>query len=500
MGEEILINVTPREVRAAVLENGVLQEIFIERAARRGLISNIYRGKVSRVLPGMQAAFIDIGLERTAFLHASDIVAPTPVEDVPGGGTGNGATNGERPRQANIRELVSEGAEIVVQVLKDPIGTKGARLSTFVTLPSRFLVLMPHGSGIGISSRIEDEAERARLKSLMEAIMPEAPEHGYIVRTAAEGAGVEALRADMIFLQRMWEVIQEQARAQRGIGLIHEDLPLPVRILRDLVSADIERIRVDNGRTFEKMKGFTRRFLPDLEPIVELYDERRPIFDLYGVEEEIRKALDRTVPLKSGGYVIIDQTEAMTTVDVNTGGYVGSRNLEETIYRTNLEAAVTIARQLKLRNLGGIIIIDFIDMEEAEHRDRVMQVLERSLAADHARHQITQVSPLGLVEMTRKRTRESLEHILCEACPTCEGRGQVRTAQTVCYEIFREILRQHRQFSFEGLMVLAHQDVIELLLDEESAGLAELEELTGKPIRLQTESLYAQDHFDVVLL
>lgn len=493
MGEEILINVTPREVRAAVLENGVLQEIFIERAARRGLISNIYRGKVSRVLPGMQAAFIDIGLERTAFLHASDIVAATSAESAVG-------ANGEKPRAANIRELVTEGAEIIVQVLKDPIGTKGARLSTFITLPSRFLVMMPHGSGIGISSRIEDEVERSRLKNVMESIAPQGSTHGFIVRTAAEGVGMDALRADMIFLQRLWDVIQEQAQAKRDIGLIHEDLPLPVRILRDLVSADIERIRVDDSRAFERMKAFTSRFLPELEPIIALYTGRRPIFDLHGVEEEIRKALDRTVPLKSGGYVIIDQTEAMTTIDVNTGGYVGNRNLEETIYRTNLEAAVTIARQLKLRNLGGIIIIDFIDMEEEEHRDRVMQVLERSLAADHARHQIAHVSPLGLVEMTRKRTRESLEHILCEPCPTCEGRGQVRTVQTVCYEIFREILRQHRQFSFEGLMVLAHQDVIELLLDEESDGLAELEELTGKPIRLQTEALYAQDHFDVVLL
>ncbi len=493
MGEEILLNVTPREVRAAVLENGVLQEIFIERAARRGLISNIYRGKVSRVLPGMQAAFIDIGLERTAFLHASDIAATDAEERVESG-------NGERSRPANIRDLVTEGAEIIVQVLKDPIGTKGARLSTFITLPSRFLVLMPRGSGIGISSRIEDEAERARLKALMEDIVPADSATGYIVRTAAEGAGLDALRADMIFLQRLWDVIREQAQAKRGIGLIHEDLPLAVRILRDLVSADIERIRVDDAREFERMKGFAQRFLPALAPIVELYEGRRPIFDLYGVEEEIRKALDRTVPLKSGGYVIIDQTEAMTTIDVNTGGFVGSRNLEETIYKTNLEAAVTIARQLKLRNLGGIIIIDFIDMEEAEHRDRVMQVLERSLAADHARHQITHVSPLGLVEMTRKRTRESLEHILCEPCPTCEGRGQVRTAQTVCYEIFREILRQHRQFSFDGLMVLAHPDVIELLLDEESTGLAELEELTGRPIRLQTEALYAQEHFDVVLL
>jgi ribonuclease G len=490
--EEILINVTPREVRAALLENGILQEVTIERAARRGLISNIYKGKVSRVLPGMQAAFVDVGLERTAFLHASDISR--------NGGRPNGNGNGDND-VPDIRELIREGQEILVQVVKDPLGTKGARLTTYMTLPSRFLVLLPMGSGIGISARIEDEEERERLRSELGTILDtDEGGGGIIARTAAEGASRDALRTDLAFLRKLWSAIQLECSNARVKTLVHEDLPLPIRVLRDMVTADVERILVDSEADYQKMCAFTASFLPELTPMLELYKRRRPIFDLHGTEDEIKKALERSISLKSGGYVIIDQTEAMTTIDVNTGAYVGHRNLEETIYRTNLEAAVTIARQLRLRNLGGIIIIDFIDMELPELRDRVMQVLEQSMARDHARHQITPVSPLGLVEMTRKRTRESLEHILCEDCDLCEGRGFNMTAETVCFEIFREVIRQHRQFEFDGVLVLAHQDVIELLLDEEAAGLAEIEQQIGKSIRLQPESLYLKDQFDVVLI
>ena len=486
--EEILVNVTPSEVRAALLENGILQEVYIERAARRGLISNIYRGHVSRVLPGMQAAFVDIGLERTAFLHASDIARQRSAE--------NGDDETPLP---DIRELVSEGEEVLVQVVKDPLGNKGARLTTFITLPSRYLVLLPDGDGVGISARIEDEDERLRLREFFEELLADLS-CGVIVRTAAEGASGDALRADMKFLSKLWTVVQEQCRKGQVKTLVHEDLPLPARVLRDLVTSDVERIRVDSEEDFNAMKSFAGTFLPEIEPIIEHYTRRRPIFDLHGTEDEIKKALDRSITLKSGGYVIFDQTEAMTTVDVNTGAYVGHRNLEETIYRTNLEAAVTIARQLRLRNLGGIIIIDFIDMEEEGHRLRVMQVLEDSLLRDHARHQVTPVSPLGLVEMTRKRTRESLQHILCDDCPTCDGRGFVMTAETVCFEVFREAIRQHRQFTFDEILILAHQDVIEILLDEQSKALAELEDQTGKTIRLQPESLYLQDQFDVVLI
>ena len=498
--EEILINVTPREVRAALLENGILQEVTIERAARRGLISNIYKGKVSRVLPGMQAAFVDVGLERTAFLHVSDIASRGSAFN--GNGNGNGKSNGNgNGNLPDIRELVREGQDVLVQVVKDPMGSKGARLTTFITLPSRFVVLLPLGEGVGVSARIEDEVERERLRSEVSAILENDGEPGgVIVRTAAEGVSRDALRADLAFLRKLWGAIQLAASKAKVKTLVHEDLPLPIRVLRDIVTSDVERILVDSEDAFLKMRAFTESFLPELTPMLEHYKRRRPIFDLHGTEDEIKKALERNIPLKSGGYVIFDQTEAMTTIDVNTGGYVGHRNLEETAYRTNLEAAVTIARQLRLRNLGGIIIIDFIDMEELPHRERVMQVLEHSMARDHARHTITPVSPLGLVEMTRKRTRESLQRVLCEDCDNCGGRGFVMTAGTVCFEIFREIIRQHRQFRFDEVLILAHQDVIELLLDEEANGLAEIEEQIGKSIRLQPESLYLRDQFDVVLI
>jgi ribonuclease G len=485
--EEILINVTPSEVRAALLENGVLQEVYIERAARRGLISNIYKGRVSRVLPGMQAAFIDIGLSRTAFLHASDIASPDGLQNddvVP-----------------NIKDLVREGEGIMVQVVKDPLGNKGARLTTYITLPSRHLVLMPHSTSVGVSSRIEDDDERQRMRTMVEGLLEEHRLRcGAIIRTVAEGSSDEAVSADLRYTLKLWDVVQQRCALANVKTLVHEDLSLPLRVLRDLVTSDVEKILVDSTPVFNRMQEFTRTYIPDAEPMLELYERHRPIFDLHGVEDEISRSLDRSIPLKSGGYLIFDQTEAMTTVDVNTGGYVGHRNLEETIYRTNLEAAVAIARQLRIRNLGGIIIIDFIDMTEEDHRSNVLQVLEKSLSRDHVRHKITPVSPLGLVEMTRKRTRESLQHVLGEDCPGCKGRGFVLTAETVCFEIFREIIRQSRQFEFEEVLVLAHQDVIEMLLDEQARSFAELEEQTGKSIRLQTESLYLQDQFDVVLM
>jgi ribonuclease G len=485
---EILINAGTHEARAAVVENGVLQEVFLERASRRGLISNIYKGRVSRVLPGMQAAFIDIGLERTAFLHASDIFDASHAE-----------TGIEAPRPDNIRALVAEGNEILVQVVKDPLGTKGARLTTYITLPSRHLVYMPQSRGVGVSARIEDEGERERLRAAVLAGVAPDENAGYIVRTAAEDASAAALLADMQYLRKLWQLVCHKGLRTAPGHLVHADLPLHLRVLRDLLRPDVDRVLIDQVSAHREMQEFAATFMPDAMPRLELYAER-PVFEMHHVEAEIQKALDRKVSLKSGGYVIIDQTEAMTTVDVNTGAFVGHRNLEETIFRTNLEAAVALARELRLRNLGGIIIIDFIDMEEAEHRRQVIHALERALRADHVKTHISSVSPLGLVEMTRKRTRESLEHLLCETCPTCEGRGFVKTAETVCYEIFREIVRQSRQFDCKQLMVLAHQDVIERLLDEESSALAELELVTGKPIRLQTEALYTVDQYDVVLM
>ncbi|KAB7628269.1 ribonuclease G [Alkalilimnicola sp. S0819] len=485
MAHEILMNVTPTETRVALVENGVLQELHLERARRRGLVGNIYKGQVVRVLPGMQAAFIEAGLARTAFLHASDIAVPgaEPVVET-----------------RNITELLREQQQVLVQVLKDPMGTKGARLTTNITIPSRYLVLLPGHPGVGISARIEDPAERERLKAIGERLLTEDGEHGYILRTAAEGAEEEALFSDQAFLRKLWDSARDRGQQAQPGTLVHEDLPLTLRALRDVVSSEVEKVRVDSRENFVKVQAFCEQFLPELAERVEYYPGERPLFDLYNIEDEIQRALERKVMLKSGGYLIIDQTEAMTTIDVNTGGYVGHRTLEETIFKTNLEAAQAIARQLRLRNLGGIIILDFIDMVDEEHKRLVLRALEKALDKDHAKTQISGVSALGLVEMTRKRTRESLEHILCEPCPTCAGRGSLKTAETVCYEIFREILREARQFEVKRLLVLAAQEVIDLLLDEESASLAQLEEFIGRPIKLQPEPLYTQAQYDVVLM
>jgi ribonuclease G len=482
MNEEILINVTPREVRAALVDDGVLQELLVERVSSCGLLGNIYKGRVSRVLPGMQAAFIDIGLARTAFLHASDIRQPD-VDDA--------------PRDMDIRRLLNQGDDVLVQVMKEPLGDKGARLTMAITVPSRYLVMMPERPGIGVSSRIEGDDERDRLRGIVEDAEGNGV-HGYIVRTAAEGVAADAIQADLGFLHKLWSVIRKNASVARPGSLVHADLPLAVRVIRDLTNRKIERVRVDSADCLASIQEFARNFMPDFSPALDLYEGNRPIFDLYSIDDEIDRALDRKVDLKSGGYLIIEQTEAMTTIDVNTGGYVGRSSLEDTIFRTNLEAAAAIARQLRLRNLGGIIIIDFIDMQTDTHRHQVMEALETALSADPARNQISLVSPLGLVEMTRKRTRESLEHMLCDPCPACSGRGHVKSAETVCYEIFREILRQHRQFPFGELVVLAHDDVVEMLLDEESGTFAELESLTGRPIRLQAQIVSSHDAFDVV--
>jgi ribonuclease G len=491
---EILVNAAPRETRAAILESAVVQEIHIERTSRRGLVSNLYKGRVSRVLPGMQAAFVEIGLERTAFLHAADIAARVSDDTVLGAPAAVAMAAVE-----DIRRLVNPGDEILVQVIKDPIGSKGARLTTFIALPSRYLVYMPRGEAIGVSARIEDEAERARLKAALVEVLGAASSGGYIVRTAAQGVAAESLREDMGYLAKLWGHVRERAAQASAGEVVHEDLPLSLRVLRDELTRGVSRVLVDSPQEHARMLEFAAAFMPEAAQVIELYTGARPIFDLGGVEEEIVKALDRKVPLKSGGHLVIDQTEAMTTIDVNTGAYVGHRNLEETIFRTNLEAAVSIARQLRLRNLGGIIIIDFIDMRDEPHRRAVLTALERALAADRAQTHIVSLSPLGLVEMTRKRTRESLEHLLCEPCRSCEGRGFIRTPETVCNEIFREIVRQSRQFASRELLILAHQDVVDRLLDEESATLGELEAQVGRPIRLQVEALYGIDQYDVVL-
>ena len=468
--------------------------MHIERAQRRGLVGNVYKGKVCRVLPGMQAAFLDVGLARTAFLHVSDILNSHSQRN------GEQSDSGGEHAPETIMELLREGQDAIVQVVKDPMGSKGARLTTQISIPSRYLVYIPGADHIGVSQKIDEESERLRLKNIIAKYHDEFDPGGYIVRTVAEGVSEESIYNDMCFLQKMWRSIQEKSAAAKSGTLIHEDMPLVMRTMRDMSGIELERVRIDSRATFEKVKKFASKFIPDLEGKVEYYPGERPIFDIYGVEDEIRKSLERKVQLKSGGYLVIDQTEAMTTVDVNTGAFVGHRTLEETIFKTNLEAAQAIVRQLRLRNLGGIIIIDFIDMIDEEHRRAVLRALENCLARDHARTHISEVSSLGLVEMTRKRTRESLEHVLCETCPTCNGRGSIMTVETVCYEIFREIMREDRQFDAQKFLVLASRSVIDLLLDEESTSVAELEDFIGKPIQFQVESEYTQEQFDIVLM
>ena len=486
MSEEILINVTPQETRVAVVENGVLQEVYIERSNNRGIVGNIYKGKVVRILPGMQAAFVDIGLERAAFLHASDIESSASKL--------NGA---EAPP---INTLLHDSQEVVVQVVKDPLGSKGARLTMNLTLPARYLVYLPGTSHIGISQRIEDDDERERLREIIRSVSDSEGDGGYILRTAAETATEQEIRNDILYLQRAWAAVHERKKGVKAPALLHEDLMLALRAMRDLVLDNVEKIRIDSRETCQRALEFAREFIPEVEQHIEYYPGERPVFDLYSVEDEIQKALERKVLLKSGGYLILDQTEAMTTIDVNTGAYVGKKNLEETIFKTNLEAAQAIARQLRLRNLGGIVIVDFIDMLDEDHKRQVLRAFEKALARDRSKVHMSEISPLGLVELTRKRTRESLEHILCEPCPICQGRGVMKTAQTVCYEIFREILRESRQFDTDKFMVLASQLVIDMLLDEEAASLANLQEFIGKPVHLQVEPLYHQQQFDVVLI
>ena len=487
MSGELLINVTPSETRVALIENGSLQEVHVEREARRGLVGNIYLGKIIRVLPGMQAAFVDINLGKAAFLHASDINSKLILKE---------DSNSEQV--PDIRNLVHEGQYIVVQVVKDPMGTKGARLTTDITVAARFLVLMPNASHAGISQRIEDPKERNRLKSIVTPYCGE--DHGFIVRTAAEGAGIEELQHDAEFLRRVWAKVIERKERKQTKDPIYQDLSLAFRVLRDFVGVSLERIRIDSKLTYEQLVEFTSEFVPNLAPVLECYPGERPIFDLFDVESEIQRSLHRRIELKSGGYLIIDQTEAMTTIDINTGAFVGHRNLEETIFNTNIEATQAIARQLRLRNLGGIIIVDFIDMNDKEHQRRVLHSLDVAMAKDNVKYSLSGFSALGLVEMTRKRTRESLEHILCGEREVCHGRGYVKTVETVCFEILREIVRVNRAYDADKFIVYASSSVSESLINDEYHNLAELEVFIGKQIKVQTENMYNQEQFDVVMM
>jgi ribonuclease G len=487
--QDILINWAPQETRVAIVENGAVQELHIERTLERGLVGNVYLGKVVRVLPGMQSAFVDIGLERAAFLHVADLLPGGPVR-----------TDAPLPP---IERQVFEGQTLTVQVIKDAIGTKGARLTTQVSIAGRMLVFLPHDNHIGISQKIGSPELREQLRTRVTTLaqLPDgAPTGGFILRTNAEEATDTELADDIAYLRKAWALIRERATSKPPGSLLHQDLSLAERVLRDLVNDATGTIRIDSKMQHDALVAFGEIYMPGATAKLEHYKGERPIFDLFGIEEEIARALARRVELKSGGYLVIDQTEALTTIDVNTGGYVGARNFEDTIFKTNLEAAGAMARQLRLRNLGGIIIADFIDMTREEHQQAVLAELKKQLARDRTRTTVSGFTQLGLVEMTRKRTRESLAHMLCEPCPTCEGKGQVKTARSVCYDILREILREARQFNPKEFRVVASAAVVEMLLDEESVHLAGLSEFIGKPISLATEPTMNPEQYDIVLM
>ena len=488
--ESILVNITPAETRVAWVDNGILREVWIERANKRGLVGNIYLGKVERVLPGMQAAFINIGLERTGFLHVSDICPKTALSSME-----------NMPEDCDdITKFLRAGQEVVVQVVKDPLSSKGARLTMLVTIPSRLLVFMPEEKMIGVSQRIDSSEERERLREVVHSI-PEAQSSvgGFIVRTVAEGAGFHEIRADIVYLEQLWSEIIEKQQKVKVSALLYEDQPLYLNLLRDIPVDNLKEIQVDSFETHKKMLNFSNSYVMNLANKLVHYSGERPLFDLHNIEEEIKLALNKRVNLKSGGYLIIDQTEAMTTVDVNTGGFVGHKNLEETIFRTNLEATKAIARQLRLRNLGGIIILDLIDMDNQEHRTAVYSALQKELLKDKVKMSISAISNLGLIEMTRKRTRESLERVLCEPCDVCQGRGSVKTAETISFEVFREITRMAKQFEAKNYRVIASESVASYILDEASNRVVDLEVFLNKNIRFQAESGYFVEQFDVVM-
>ena len=504
MQQEILINWSPQETRVAVVENGAVQEIHVERSLERGIVSNVYLGKVARVLPGMQSAFIDIGLERAAFLHVADLVSSINLRHAE---PDENSKSSDAPLQLpSIEKQVFEGQTLLVQVIKEPIGTKGARLSTQISLSGRLLVFLPQDKHIGVSQKIPLEQRkqlRNRLQELANTAAKDAGDNnvgGYILRTNAEESDDAELAEDITYLRKTWQRIQDAAKKLAPKSVVHQDLNLLQRVMRDLVSDQTQSIRLDSLLQYEKLIAFGKEFMPTAAEKLQHYKGERPIFDLFNIDDEIGKALGARVDLKSGGYLIVDQTEAMTTVDVNTGGYVGARNFDETIFKTNLEAAGAIARQLRLRNLGGIVVLDFIDMTRAEHRDAVLTEFKKQLARDRVKTSCSEFSSLGLVEMTRKRTRESLAHMLCEPCAVCAGKGIVKTARSIAYDILREILRESRQFNPREFRIIAAPKVIELFLDEESQHLAELSDFIAKPISLQSENAAGQEQYDVVLL
>ncbi len=519
MSAELIINSNAFETRVALVENSQVAELYIERSSDRGISGNIYKGRVVRVLPGMQAAFVDIGLDKAAFLYVSDVYQQemgeveqlflrSSAED--SGENGDGETAGQAGEELGegelqracsdtpIEDLLREGQEILVQVAKEPIGSKGARITSHISLPGRNLVFMPTMDRVGVSRRIEDEEERKRLRDIMAEIKP--PHRGYIVRTAAEGAEVEKLRSESDFVARLWEDVQRRSERAAAPCLIYQELDITLRAVRDLFTKEVDKLVVDSVAEYRKIHSFTEAFMPSLGSEVELYEGDEPIFDAYGIEMEIQRALSKKIWLKSGGYIVIESTEALTAIDVNTGRYVGRRNLEETILKTNLEAVKEIAYQLRLRNLGGIIIIDFIDMEKEANREKVWNALRAATYKDKSKSNILRMSELGLIEMTRKRTKESIGHILCEPCFYCDGEGHLKSKQTVCYEILRELERERQDLYGGNVLILTHPEVAAMFCDEERAALERVEEKMHALITVKSDARLHLENYDISIL
>lgn len=498
MSSEILINAALQEKRVALLENGQIVEFYVERKRDTSLVGNIYKGRVMKILPGMQSAFVDIGLDRAAFLYVADI--RTDLDDyAPFLEEGDKDDSLEIVSQKgkpdlSIEELIQPGQEIIVHASKDPIGSKGARVTSYITMPGRYLVLMPNVEHIGISRRIADETERSRLKSIAEAIKPK--NYGLIIRTASDGCSEEELKNDLEFLIKIWENIQIKKDKATAPSLLYSDLDLVFRSVRDLLTQNVERLVIDSSEEYERIKEFVKTYFPKLLDKIVLYEGQEQIFDAFGIELDISRAIGRKVWLKSGCYIVIDQTEAMTVVDVNTGKFVGKEDLEDTILKTNLEAVKEIAYQIRLRNVGGIIIIDFIDMELLENRDKVFTAFTEAMKKDRAKNTILHISELGLIQMTRKRVRESIGRILCDQCPYCDGKGFVKSPRTLCYEIFRKITKL-AMHGAQKIVVTANPSVAELLFDEERLSLEEIENRYGVKVIVKESINLHQENYEI---
>nr|MBI3613682.1 Rne/Rng family ribonuclease [Nitrospirota bacterium] len=502
MALEIAISMTREETRAAVLDNRVVTELYVDRAKHKDFVGNIYKGKVVKVLPGMQAAFVDIGLEKAAFMHVSDLSGEAePGDTLVDNEEDDKGPEMPRPRRQGskpIEQLLNEGQELMVQISKGPIGTKGPRVTTYVSLPGRYLVFMPNVEHIGVSRRIPKDEERARLKEIMKRVRH--PGSGYIVRTVSEGVKEEELRSDVEFLNVLWQDVLKKREQLPAPCALHTDLTLTFRVVRDLFTKKVDRLLIDSRSEYEAVKNFVHRFMPEQTSRIQYYDKEESLFDYLGIEMEIARAMNRKVWLKSGGHIVVDHTEAMTVVDVNTGRFVGKRDQEETILKNNLEAVKEIAYQIKLRGIGGIIIIDFIDMEREKNRDKVYQALVEAMGSDKARTRISRISDLGLIEISRERVREDLLRAMSEPCHYCEGRGYTKSPTSVAYEIFREVRRIGKAPETQTIVIGAHPAVVDLLFDEERQGVDDLERQVDGKIIVKPDLGLHLEQYDIAVL